>query len=505
MNVSNNMIVNNVSTHEGGGIALDDAPNVRVFNNTIMKNLTTATAVTSDGQPAPAGLSTVGQQRPAAGHPAGRLADLQQPAAVQQHLLGQPGRHARGHDRHRPRPRRRRQRRSTTGTSASPTAPASLAPTNSVIQQNAGDHPYTTSPTNSSADPQRRRRLRRLGVLRDVAAEPGLRGRHARGGRGAARTSSATTTWRPAPARPPATSARRPRRARLPGAAGHTAAPAFDYRRPDAPALGGFDAGADEFGGLGATSTRDRRPLLLDGRAPRNPPGVAGTADDADVYRWNGTALQPSIDTHRRAPSACRPLPTSTASPGSTPRTSTCRSATTRRCRDWAPVQDEDVVYRNGSTGGSTSTARHTGWPSANLDIDAISVVGGVLYFSTAGNTNPPGVGGTADDADIYRWNGSDLRAGDRRQRDRAVPSATNVDGFELGRTRRTATCRSAADTTVTGLGTVQDEDVITRSGRPGRSTSTARPTGWHELATSTSTPSRFRAAQPLPPRRRCS
>lgn len=58
MNVYNNMIVNNISTHEGGGIGLNDAPNVRVYNNTIMKNLTTATAVTSNGQAAPAGLST---------------------------------------------------------------------------------------------------------------------------------------------------------------------------------------------------------------------------------------------------------------------------------------------------------------------------------------------------------------------------------------------------------------------------------------------------------------
>ena len=58
MNVYNNMIVNNVSTHEGGGVALDDAPNVRFLNNTVMKNITTATAVTSNGQPAPAGLST---------------------------------------------------------------------------------------------------------------------------------------------------------------------------------------------------------------------------------------------------------------------------------------------------------------------------------------------------------------------------------------------------------------------------------------------------------------
>ena len=58
MNVYNNIIVNNISTHEGGGISINDAPNVRVYNNTIMKNITTATAITSDGTPAPAGLST---------------------------------------------------------------------------------------------------------------------------------------------------------------------------------------------------------------------------------------------------------------------------------------------------------------------------------------------------------------------------------------------------------------------------------------------------------------
>ena len=56
--VVNNVIANNVSTHEGGGIALDDAPNVTVRNNTIVKNITTATAATSDHLPAPAGLST---------------------------------------------------------------------------------------------------------------------------------------------------------------------------------------------------------------------------------------------------------------------------------------------------------------------------------------------------------------------------------------------------------------------------------------------------------------
>ncbi len=56
--ITNNTIANNVSAHEGGGLALDDAAFVNVVNNTVARNITTATAVTSDGQPAPAGLST---------------------------------------------------------------------------------------------------------------------------------------------------------------------------------------------------------------------------------------------------------------------------------------------------------------------------------------------------------------------------------------------------------------------------------------------------------------
>lgn len=57
-NVYNNIIVNNISTHEGGGVSLNDAPNVRFFNNTVMNNITTATAMTSNGQAAPSGLAT---------------------------------------------------------------------------------------------------------------------------------------------------------------------------------------------------------------------------------------------------------------------------------------------------------------------------------------------------------------------------------------------------------------------------------------------------------------
>jgi hypothetical protein len=64
IDITNNTIANNVSAHEGGGIAIDDAAFVNVVNNTVAKNLTTATAVTSDGTAAPAGLSTAANSDP---------------------------------------------------------------------------------------------------------------------------------------------------------------------------------------------------------------------------------------------------------------------------------------------------------------------------------------------------------------------------------------------------------------------------------------------------------
>ena len=56
--IYNNMITNNISSHEGGGISLTDAPVVNLVNNTFASNITTATAATSNGSPAAAGVSS---------------------------------------------------------------------------------------------------------------------------------------------------------------------------------------------------------------------------------------------------------------------------------------------------------------------------------------------------------------------------------------------------------------------------------------------------------------
>jgi hypothetical protein len=60
IDIKDNVITNNISAHEGGAISIFDSPLVNIVNNTIAKNLTTATAPTSNGSPAPAGISTGG-------------------------------------------------------------------------------------------------------------------------------------------------------------------------------------------------------------------------------------------------------------------------------------------------------------------------------------------------------------------------------------------------------------------------------------------------------------
>jgi hypothetical protein len=123
-------------------------------------------------------------------------------------------------------------------------------------------------------------------------------------------------------------------------------------------------------------------------------------------------------------------------------------------------VQDEDVVFWNAGTWSVYFDGTAHGLAAANLDLDAISVVGSTVYFSTFGNTSPPGVAGAADDADIYSWNGSTYdRVFDASAN--GLPAAANVDGYNRVDATHFHLSFSAATTTVPTVGATQDEDVV--------------------------------------------
>ncbi|WP_456847126.1 S8 family serine peptidase [Cellulomonas sp. P5_C6] len=207
-----------------------------------------------------------------------------------------------------------------------------------------------------------------------------------------------------------------------------------------------------------ATTVNVRTPVVLSTFGNTNPPGVTGTADDADLYTWNGTTY-----TRTRDVTATLTLPTGANVDGLDWIDTThfyLSFAGDVAIPNLGTVQDEDVVYYNAGTWSVFFNGTAHGLTVANLDLDAISIVGTTLYFSTLGNTNPPGVTGTADDADIYSWNGTSYaRVIDATAI--GLPAATNVDGY----VRRDAThyllSFSTPTTTVPTLGTTQDEDII--------------------------------------------
>jgi hypothetical protein len=243
MNVHDNFIVNNVSTHEGGGVALNDAPNVRFYNNTVMKNLTTATAVTSNGFPAPAGLSTsLNSDQLQATLPGGSPAFSNPLLFNNVFWDNRAGTRAGG---------------TVTGIGlAGDASPIShwdmgaadgaglLAPTNSVIQTSDG---IIASPTNSFGDPlvvatydtsvsfsPWRNNPAFVGAtLVAVDVPPTLMGDyHLSAATSSAYNLGAASKAVPSYQQPSAT----------------VSAPATDIDDQSRPALGGYDAGADEFG-----------------------------------------------------------------------------------------------------------------------------------------------------------------------------------------------------------------------------------------------------------------
>ncbi len=212
-----------------------------------------------------------------------------------------------------------------------------------------------------------------------------------------------------------------------------------------------------------STTIQVTAPLFFSTVGNTNPSGVSGTADDADIYNWSGSAHSRAIDM--------------SASPYGLPGNANVdgfdRVSATEFYLSFTGqvnvpglgnVQDEDVVYFNGATWSLFFDGSVRGLTGASAtDLDAISIVGGQLYFSTDNAAVPPGAGGPGDDADIYRWNGASsyTRVIDASGAPYSLPANANVDGFVRVDATHFYLSFSATNTTVPALGAVQDEDVV--------------------------------------------
>ena len=221
---------------------------------------------------------------------------------------------------------------------------------------------------------------------------------------------------------------------------------------------------AGNWGTTTSTTLAVTAPLEFSTFGSTNPPGVTGTADDADIYGWSGSAFSRVLDMS----AAPYNLPGNANVDGFdrvSPSTFYLSfSGATTTVPGLGAVQDEDVLFWNGTTWSVWFDGTAHGLTAANQDIDAISVVGSTLYFSTVGNTNPPGVGGAADDADIYSWNGSSYaRVWDATAN--GLAGAANVDGLVFLDSSHFYLSFSPTTTTVPVLGAVEDEDVVYNNG----------------------------------------
>ncbi|MDO8361410.1 MAG: Ig-like domain-containing protein, partial [Actinomycetota bacterium] len=198
------------------------------------------------------------------------------------------------------------------------------------------------------------------------------------------------------------------------------------------------------------------RTLYFSTAGSSNPPGVAGTADDSDIYQANGATFSRQVDLSTLG------VPTSANVDGLKRVSNTdfyVSFADNTTITGFGTVQDEDIVRYNAGVWSVYFDGTAPGLNTAARDIDAFDIVGSTIYFSTTGNSNPPGVVGTSDDSDIYSWNGSVFaRVWDATAN--GVPGGANVDGVAyIDATHVLVTF--ADNTTITGPGAFQDEDIV--------------------------------------------
>ncbi len=90
------------------------------------------------------------------------------------------------------------------------------------------------------------------------------------------------------------------------------------------------------------------------------------------------------------------------------------------------------------------------------------------LWFTTVGNGRPPGITGPVDDSDVYLWgNNAYTRVFDMSATPYSVPGSADVDGFSRVDANHFYVS-FAGNTTLSGVGTVQDQDVVYWNGASG-------------------------------------
>jgi FtsP/CotA-like multicopper oxidase with cupredoxin domain len=107
-----------------------------------------------------------------------------------------------------------------------------------------------------------------------------------------------------------------------------------------------------------------------------------------------------------------------------------------------------------------TVTSQGDGGQSAASTLTT-TAVSDMLYFSTAGNTAVPGVGGTPDDADIYSWDGTSFsRIFDASTA--GLPGAADVDGVHVVDVDTLyLSFNNDGGVNVPDVGIVDDEDIV--------------------------------------------
>ena len=204
--------------------------------------------------------------------------------------------------------------------------------------------------------------------------------------------------------------------------------------------------------------------LLLDGRATPTRPESGGTADDADIYNWNGTRYSRVFDA-TASRMACRPARTSTAYDRVDATHFYVSFADNTTVPGLGTVQDEDVVYYNAGTWSVFFDGTAHGLTDAATTSTRSASSAATLYFSTRGTQQPAGGGRRRGRRRHLQLERHVATPGSGTPRANGVRRTANVDGSS-GWTPRTSTCPSRSrHRPCPGVGTVQDEDVVYHNG----------------------------------------